>query len=72
MIKEYPFEIDLGQGESQWMVVLLNALSLKAKWEKPFVEAENGVFHGPDGDMEVPMLNQTTDYAYQQTEDGTL
>ena len=71
LIKEYPFEIDLGQGESQWMVVLLNALSLKAKWEKPFVEAENGVFHGPDGDMEVPMLNQTTDYAYQQTEDGT-
>lgn len=71
LIKEYPFEIDLGQGESQWMVVLLNALSLKAKWEKPFVEAENGVFHGPDGDMEVPMLNQTADYAYQQTEDGT-
>lgn len=71
LIKKYPFEIDLGQGESQWMVVLLNALSLKAKWEKPFVEAENGVFHGPDGDVEVPMLNQTTDYAYQQMEDGT-
>lgn len=69
LIREYPFEV-VKQEEGEQTAVLLNALSLKAKWKKPFIEAEKGIFHGADRDAEVEMLSQVADYAYQQTEDG--
>ena len=51
-------------------LILLNAIAMDAKWEKPF-EAHNTVedsFHAPQGDVTVEMMYQRADFDYAEVD----
>lgn len=52
--------------DSRTMLLLINALTLKAEWESPFSPAQTGfsIFHSPDGNIEVSTMRQTSEFAY--------
>ena len=52
------------------MMLLVNALSMKAEWVSPFNPVNTGfsVFHAPSGDIEVSSMRQTDTFRYSETE----
>ena len=52
------------------MMLLLNALSMRAEWVSPFnpVNTVASVFHAPNGDIEVSSMNQTDSFLYSETD----
>ncbi len=52
------------------MMILINALSMKAYWELPFDGNHTGAaeFHAPDGDIEVSMMHQTEFFRYAEVD----
>ena len=49
-----------GELEPDTVLVLLNAISMDAKWQSPFVpeQTEDAIFHAPEGDVDVPFMHQ--------------
>lgn len=52
--------------DSDAMLTLLNTVAMDAQWASPFVEEDTNedVFHGPEGDVIVPFMHQTSWMAY--------
>lgn len=52
------------------MMILINALSMKANWELPFDGNHTGAaaFHAPDGDIEASMMHQTEFFRYAEVD----
>ena len=50
---------------------LLNAIYFKGAWAEKFNKNStmNGTFHTPTGDTQVPMMHQTNDFGYTETND---
>ena len=50
------------------MLLLINALSMKAEWASTFNPADTSfaVFHAPEGDIEVSSMNQTSSFLYSE------
>lgn len=50
------------------VMMLINALYFNAPWEEAFLEknTKEGVFHGYGGDLQVPMMSQTSRFNYAE------
>lgn len=55
---------------AETMMLLINALSMKAEWASPFnpVNTASSVFHAPGGDIEVSSMNQTSAFLYSEVD----
>lgn len=56
------------------MLILINAIAMDAQWTVPFMSENNteGVFHGPDGDVNVTFMNREFHADYGQRENVQL
>ncbi len=52
------------------VLVLVNAIYFKGDWSHPFEKAAtvNAPFHAADGDVDVPLMNQTGEFGYFETD----
>ena len=63
-----------GPIDIQTILFIMNAIYFEGSWEKPF-KAENTeqqVFHGLNGDKEVPMMHQNESFLYGKVDGGQM
>lgn len=48
------------------VMLLMNTVLFEGKWTEPFSFTRDGVFHGTNGDADIPMMSQTADRLWSE------